>query len=116
MDYSEINRLTQREMDALTWQYFYSRPGDRQVDSEGYWSARMGVRMVFPRYSLDAAALHRIETEIDRRGLLNIYLRYVSRATARPDISVTDLSTIAPDVRQRAALLAVLADAGTRDV
>jgi hypothetical protein len=70
----DVDQMGEREMDALTWHEFFIRPGDYQMDADGYWSARMGVRMVFPHYATDVAALRKIEAELKRRGLRDAYI------------------------------------------
>ena len=117
---SQIEGLNERELDALTWHEFFMRPGDRQMDAEGYWSSRMGVRLVFPHYANDSVAAARIEAEISRRGLRRQYdqvlQELVESDTSSPsavDIAgnsaTENVVNSTPDQRRRAALMVVLA-------
>ena len=108
--------MSERELDALTWREFFMRPGERQMDAEGYWSARMGVRMVFPRYATDAAAMARIEAELTRRSLRQEYDQALRRyGAAQSQTPVQDVATdasvssVSLDQRRRAALQVALA-------
>ncbi len=90
--------MSERGLDAMTWREFFRRPGERQMDAEGYWSSRMVVRLVFPHYANDAAAAARIEAEITRRGLRTEYEKLLR-----------EIDSPTPDQRRCAALTVVLA-------
>jgi hypothetical protein len=111
----DVDQMGEREMDALTWHEFFMRPGDYQMDADGYWSARMGVRMVFPHYATDVAALRKIEAELKRRGLRDAYIvRLRALVDSGPTTSIavnpleeettTDLSVVTLAQRRLAAL------------
>src|SRR5690242_9700631 len=117
---SQIEGLSERELDALTWREFFMRPGDRQMDAEGYWSSRMGVRLVFPHYVNDSVAAARIETEISHRGLRPQYDQVLQEMIASEMSSLSpgdiaggrapgNVDNPTPDQRRRAALRVVLA-------
>ena len=115
---SQIDGLSERELDALTWREFFMRPGDRQMDAEGYWSSRMGVRLVFPHYANDSVAATRIEAEIARRGLRPKYDQVLqgmigseTSSLSAADTAVTsgNAASATPDQCRRAALMVVLA-------
>lgn len=109
-----IDEMTDREADALTWQAFFMRPGERPMDAEGYWSTRLGVRLAYPQYANDAGAASKIEAELARRGLRKVYARVLlEQVGAQPD-SASDAAAggdevlqsivATPDQRRRAAL------------
>ena len=113
---TDIDHLSERELDALTWQHFFMRPGDRPIDPEGYWSARMGVRMTYPHYANDAVAVSRIEAHLIRRGLTQAYTAILSRLTDNASGDSPAPNTQASlDTRRRAALITALANSDKGD-
>ena len=108
MSETDLDQLSERELDALTWRHFFMRPGDRPLDSEGYWSARMGVRMVYPHYTSEVSAVSRIESELTRRGLTQAYTENLQLLATNTSTSARDpngQNTLA--VRRLAALKTV---------
>jgi hypothetical protein len=112
-----LDEMSERELDALTWQTFFLRPGERPMDAEGYWSQRLGVRLAYPRYANDPGAAARIEIEVLRRGLRSVYVQVLLELVGPQAWLPADPATIdetllqeipaTPDQRRRAALKAV---------
>lgn len=113
---TDIDHLSERELDALTWLQFFMRPGDRPFDSEGYWSSRMGVRMDYPRYTNDASAVSRIEAELTRRGLIQTYTDILQQLTVNSSTGAQDSGNQKTLATRRLAALKTLLDQSNKRI